>query len=291
MRHVVCLIGLCLVLNHAVIAVADEPRRLTLDGHVKRDPVFANREGSELIFTMLQKPTQLRLMKLNLKSGSVAAVHPDETRSEFEPTVSADGRYLAFVQNRGNLSLALVIKDLVENKQVDIPPQGGFSGMHCPTIAPDLSRVIYSYPEDGRQHLFECNIQAENRRRLVDSEGVNNWPHFASDGKRVVFGSSRDDDFEIYSMRPDGTDATRLTRSTGQDIRPKFSPDGKRIAFTSNRDGNYEIYLMQSDGSDVRRLTNHPEQDDCVCWHPDGRSLIVVSERAGRHDLYQISVP
>lgn len=291
MRYAVGAIAISFVLSGAAPSNADEPRKLTIDGHVKRDPVLAKADGSELIFTMLEKPTQLRLMKLNLKTQHVAAVHPEETRSEFEATVSADGRYLAFVQNRGNLSLALVIKDLAENKQADIPPQGGFSGMHCPAIAPDLSRVIYSYPEDGRQHLFECNLRAEQRRRLVDSEGVNNWPHFAADGSRVVFGSSRDDDFEIYVMRPDGTDARRLTHSPGQDIRPKFSPDGKRIAFTSNRDGNYEIYLMQADGSGVQRLTNNPEQDDCACWHPDGRSLIIVSERKGRHDLYQIAVP
>ncbi len=269
-------------------AFADEPIRLTTDGRLKRDPVFLKPDGSELIYVLLEKPTQFRLMKLTLATREVVPVHPDETRSELEPTVSRDGRYLAFVQNRGNLSLALVVKDLVENKMAEQAPGGGFSGMHSPTIAPDNSRVIYSYPEEGRQHLFECSIQAENKRRIVDSEGVNNWPHFSPDGRRVVFGSSRDDDFEIYVMNADGSGATRLTHRPKQDIRPKFSPDGKRIAFTSNRDGNYEIYVMNADGTDPRRITNRPEQDDCVCWHPDGRSLVIVSESAGRFDLIQL---
>lgn len=275
----------------ALSATAAEPKRLTTDGQVKRDPVCLNRDGSELLYVVLDKPTRLRLMKLNLKDLKTTPLHPEETRAEFEPSVSLDGRYLAYVQNRGNLSLALVIKDLTENKQAEIPPQGGFSGMHCPTFAPDNSRVLYSYPEDGRQHLFECSVQAENKRRLVDSEGINNWPNFSPDGKRVVFGSSRDDDFELYVMKSDGSDARRLTTNPGQDIRPKFSPDGRRIAFTSNRDGNYEIYLMNADGSGLVRVTNHSEQDDCACWHPNGRSLIYVSERSGRHDLYEIAVP
>ncbi len=272
------------------VALAAPPQQLTTDGRLKRDPVISKPDGSELIYVLLEKPNQLRLMKLSLKDGSVSTVHPDETRSEFEPAVSRDGRFLAFVQNRGNLSLALVIQDLVENKQTEIPPGGGFSGMHSPAISPNSSRVLYSYPEEGRQHLFECSVLAENKKRLVDSEGINNWPDFSPDGQRVVFGSSRDDDFEIYVMNADGTGQKRLTDSSKQDLRPRFSPDGKRIAFTSNRDGNYEIYLMKADGTDQKRLTNRPEQDDCACWAPDGKSLIVVSEHAGRFDLFRIAV-
>lgn len=288
MKHLIllCVLATSVLTN----ASAADPARLTKDGRLKRDPVFLKPDGSELIYVVLEKPNQLRLMKLTVASGEVVPVHPDETRSEFEPTVSRDGRYLAFVQNRGNLSLALVIKDLVENKMAEIAPAGGFSGMHYPTIAPDNSRVLYSFPEEGRQHLFECSVLAENKKRFVDSEGVNNWPHFSPDGRRVVFGTSRDDDFEIYVMNADGSGATRLTHSPKQDIRPRFSPDGKRIAFTSNRDGNYEIYLMNADGSGQRRLTNRPELDDCVCWHPDGKSLVIVSEQAGRFDLFRLSV-
>jgi len=284
-------IGLSLLVLPLMMSAlfAAEPVRLTNDGRLKRDPVFLKPNGSELIYVVLDKPNQLRLMKFTLSNRVSVPVHPEETRSEFEPTVSRDGRYLAFVQNRGNLSLALVIQDLVENKQSEQPPAGGFSGMHSPTIAPDDTRVLYSFPEDGRQHLFECSITAENRRRIVDSEGINNWPDFSPDGRRIVFGSSREDDFEIYVMHADGTGVTRLTHSPKQDIRPKFSPDGRRIAFTSNRDGNYEIYVMNADGSGQRRVTQRLEHDDCVCWHPDGKSLIVVSEQAGRCDLFQLS--
>ena len=114
---------------------AAEPIRLTTDGRVKRDPVFLNPQGTELLYALLEKPNQLRLMKLSLVNRTSTPLHPTETRSEFEPTVSADGRYLAFVQNRGNLSLALVIQDLVENQTSEVPPGGGFSGPRSPTVS------------------------------------------------------------------------------------------------------------------------------------------------------------
>ena len=270
---------------------ADEPLRLTMDGHAKRDPVFLNSQGSELLYVLLEKPNQLRLMKLALSEQTTVPLHPAETRSEFEPAVSANGRYLSFVQNRGNLSLALVIVDTVENLTSEVPPGGGFSGPRSPTFAPDHSQVLFSYPEEGRQQIYSVDLQGKNRKTVIDSDGVNNWPHFSRDGKSFVFSSSRDNDYEIYLAEADGTNVRRLTSSPGQDLRPRFSPDGSRISFTSNRDGNYEIYLMQSDGSHAVRVTNNPEQDDYAIWRPDGQRLIHLSERNGSVDFYQIDVP
>ena len=270
---------------------AADPMRLTTDGKVKRDPVLLKPDGSELLFAQLDKPNQLRLMKLDLRDRSVAPLHPNETRSEFEPAVSLDGRYLAYVQNRGNLSLAMVIQDLMENKQSEVPPGGGFSGMHSPAISPDNSTVLFSYPESNRQQLFAVTMQGTNRKSIADSNGINNWPSFSPDGKQVVFSSTRDGDYDLYFMNADGTNVRNLVTSPRQDIRPRWSPDGRRVAFTSNRDGNYELYLINIDGSGLVRLTNHPEQDDYACWNPDSHSLIYVSERDGHFDLFHLPVP
>lgn len=270
---------------------AAEPVRLTRDGRIKQGPVVVSATDLTVLYSVLERPAQIRLVRLSLVDGTTTTVHPSETRSEFEPAISADGRFITFVQNRGNLSLALVIEDLQGSQSAEVPPGGGFSGMHCPTFSPDSTRILFSYPEDGRQQIFAVDLQGKNRTKVIDSVGVNNWPCFSADGQRIVFSSSRDDDFEIYTAKPDGSGVKRLTDSPRQDIRPRFSPDGKRIAFTSNRDGNYEIYVMNQDGSGLVRVTDHPEQDDYPTWHPDGKHLVAVSERQGQFDLYQIAVP
>ena len=291
MSRVRCFVAAALLSSIVVNVDGAEPIRLTTDGRVKRDPVFLGPAGKSLVYTLLEKPTQLRLMKLALPDGVPEPLHPSETRSEFEPAASLNGRFVSFVQNRGNLSLALVIEDFQGGPSADVPPGGGFSGMHSPAFSPDGLSVLFSYPEEGRQSLFAVDMQGKNRRTIVDSIGINNWPHFSPDGRQIVFSSSRDDDFEIYVAQADGSGSRRLTTSPRQDIRPRFAPDGKRIAFTSNRDGNYEIYVMNADGSNLVRVTEHPEQDDYPAWHPDGRHLVVVSERQGRHDLYQVDAP
>lgn len=288
LRIVFCAVFLIALIKS--ICEAAEPVRLTDDGKLKSDPTFVN-EGRQLVFTWLEQDDRLRLMRMSMKTKKFEPLHKDVTKSEFEAAFSPDGRYYAFVQSRGNLNLALVIRNTKENKQSEVPPGGGFSGLRSPTISPDAKRVLFCYPEQGRQHIYSVNVLAKDKKQLTDSSGVNNWPSISRDGKQIVFGSTRDGNYEIYVMKYDGSDVRRITESPRQDMRPEFSPDGSRIAFTSSRDGNYEIYVVNSDGSQLRRLTTNQERDDYATWHPDGKHLAVVSERAGRHDLYLYEVP
>lgn len=279
----------------AVNLPAAEPIRLTDDGHLKRDPILID-QGRQVVYAVQASEDRLALMRLdvtNLADPTVESepLHPDAGKTEFEPAFSADGRYYAFVQSRGNLSLALVIRDTRESTDAEVPPAGGFSGMRSPAFSPDATRVLFSYPEAGRQQLYSVNLKGADRRALTDSQGINNWPSFSPDGSSIAFASSRDGDYELYVMRSDGTQVRRLTERVGQDIRPRFSPDGKRIAYTRSEAGNYEVYVMNADGTRPLPVTQHPERDDFACWHPDGRRLVLVSERQGRCDLYLVDVP
>src|SRR5712692_9158105 len=89
-----------------------EPRavRLTKDGRLKADPVFVH-GGEEVVFTVLESPTQWSLMRLKVADGTVERLHPNATTSEFEPAFTPDGSLYCFVQNRANLNLKLVIRD------------------------------------------------------------------------------------------------------------------------------------------------------------------------------------
>jgi Tol biopolymer transport system component len=269
---------------------SSDSQRLTTTGSVKFSPVFG-RDRQEIVFVQFDKPTQLQLMRLNLSDRSVQPLHKDSARHQFEPAFSPDGRYGAFIDSKGTLSLALVIRDLKENRDAELPPAPGFAGYRSPAFTADGNRVLYSFADGGRQQIYSVDLRGGDRKQLTNSAGLNNWPHASPDGKRIVFGSTRDGNFEIYDMNADGSDVRRLTHHPMQDLRPRYSPDGKRIAFTSNRDGNYEVYVMNADGSGLRRVTHNPERDDYAAWHPDGDRLVIVSERSGRQDLYLIPVP
>jgi Tol biopolymer transport system component len=266
-----------------------EPKRLTSDGRLKSDPVFV-KDGEEVVFTVLESPTQTCLMRLKLADGSVERFNPGATSSEFEPAFSADNRYCAFVHSRGNLNLTLIIRDTKLKKDATFDPGGGFAGMRHPTLAPDGSRVVFSMANVAGAQLISVDNQGKDRKDLTRT-ALNQWPAFSPDGKQIAFSSSRDGDFEIYVMDADGGNVRRLTKSPGLDARPAWSPDGKRLAFTSNRSGHYEVILMDADGANPRRLDTGAERDDHAAWHPDGKQLLLVSERRGRSDLSLVAVP
>jgi Tol biopolymer transport system component len=267
---------------------AAEPVRLTNDGKLKFSPVFFN-GGREIIYADLEKPEQYRLQRLNLATGAVEPLHPKATTSEFEPAVSADGKTYAFLRATGILRVSVIIRDIASGAEVEVPPGAGFSGLRGPALAPDGSRLAFSFADKG-QHIYTVDRRGAGRKTLTIGEGINTDPCYSPDGKRIAFSSTRDGNYEIYVMDADGGNVRRLTRNPYRDVRPRFSPDGKRIAFTSHRDGNAEIYVMNADGTEQRRVTNHPERDDYAAWHPDGKRLVIVSERDGKHDLYMIEV-
>lgn len=280
---VVCLLLGTFFLSPLATASAAESAGtlLTRTGTEKRDVVCP--DADTVIYCEQANPRQLALMQVSLKDGTVSRVHPDFRTNEFEPAYSPDGKKYAFLQNLGNLNLRLVIKDRATQVESDFK-EGGFSGMRSPCFTSDSRQLLYSYPEGGRQPIWICDLKCENRRRLTDSTGINNWPTVTPDGKTVVFSSTRDGNYELYSCDLKGENIRRLTDEPRQDIRPRISPDGSTIVFTSSRDGDYEIYTLPIEGGTPTRITHNPERDDYPAWTTAGE-IVFVEELRGRFDL------
>ena len=280
-----------ILLAACAIATAGPPEeQLTSDGKLKFTPLFRD-DGREIVFVEFVNPTLFQIRRLVPAEGVNEPLYAASSKSEFEPASSADGQCLAFCKTRGTLSISIEIRDRNGKQLGELLPGEGFSGYRSPALAPDHSRVAFSFAEDNTQQIYSAMLNGEDRRRLTEPRGISNWPSYSPDGQFIAFGSSRDGNFEIYVMKADGSDVRRLTKNPLQDIRPRFSPDGRRIAFTSHRDGNAEIYVIDSDGTGLVRVTENEERDDYPDWHPDGERVVFVGERGGKHDLYVIGVP
>lgn len=282
-------VSACLLVITVQPLFAAEPRRLTRDGALKLAPVFAEK-GDAVLFAAHDDPNRVSLMRLRLSDGRQERVDAALTAHQFDPDVTADGRYLCFVLTYTSPQSILVIRDLKEGTESRFIPQDPRGTVRGPKISPDQDRVVFTLSDPGGQQIAAVDMKAGNLKRLTESVGMNAWPAISPDSRQIAITSSRTGTFQIYVMNADGSDVRALTNHPLRSMRPAWSPDGKQIAFTSARDGNLEIYVVNADGTNLRRITNHPDRDDYPIWHPDGRRLLIVSERAGDSDLYLIDV-
>lgn len=266
-----------------IVHAADPSRRLTTDGLLKRDPIYIE-QGEAILYSVRFASPRLVLMKLDLETGKSTRFHPKSALVEFRPSLSADGKTLAFQRMTGNDVCSLFVENLTASTEQRIATSRPTSWNVA--LSPDGNEVVYNL--SGQ--LYRRSVNSGKELPLAKSGGRNDWPAWSPDGRTIAFTSSRTGEFDLFLMNRDGNNVRLLTSGVGLDMRPAWSPDSSRIAFTSNRDRNYELYVVNADGSGLRRLTQHEERDDYPAWHPDGKRIVYVGERRGRFDLNELDV-
>lgn len=204
---------------------------------------------------------------LDPRTGSVDRATEDLPGFERWPTISPDGRSLAWV--RGVLDETGAARpDLVELYRCDLRHRAGAWSCRHPrrvvgpvqenAIAwtPDSRSILYSEPvtADFDADLYAvdvCSGRTQNltNEAVVDGTGVqNSQPAVAPDGRSFVYsrGAGGPTGADLYRRDIDGSDPLQLTSARLNDIAADFSPDGERLVFHSNRDGDADIYTMRA---------------------------------------------
>jgi hypothetical protein len=200
-----------------------------------------------------------------LGGGVVIGPRTDRGRIDVGPALSPDGRRLAFLSERGRLSIELYLADATTGR-----------------VIRRLVRTAADPHFDSLQFLASAGTWAPDGSRLAVATVQNGTATLA------IF---------------DGSSGDRLTEvpfpAFGEIFQPAWSPDGRTIAFTGQVGGFTDLYLHTLASGDTRRLTNDAFADLQPAWSPDGRELVFVTERfstnlqtlaIGAYDLAVMSV-
>lgn len=214
----------------------------------------------------------------------------DGSGSHTSPTLSPDGRMMAYVSDRdGNPQIW--IQNLERGDPVRITD--GPYAARSPSWSPDDDQIIYTRSGPQGAGIFSVGTLGKPGPRQIINSGAEANFSAAADAFVYTRGST------IWLAENDGRDRRQiLGLPTSQGFakrQPALSPDGGTIAFIHSEEGPLgNLWLVPTDGGDARQLTT-PESGgghaSAPAWSHDGR-YIVYSVNAGTADehLWRIDV-
>jgi len=171
------------------------------------------------------------------------------------PTLSPDGRWIAFTEWLGDPGMYIVRSD--GHGLHKLPGVGGEPAR--PTWSPDSKRLAYA----GGEGIRVVGLDGSGARRLTHSGYSPDW---SPDGKQIAL--SYGDPGKIWVVSADGSRARQLTRGKTYDTVPTWSSDGRQIAFirSTNFSGGGQLYVMDANGG--RQHSLGPSPADMPAWQP-----------------------
>jgi dipeptidyl aminopeptidase/acylaminoacyl peptidase len=199
-----------------------------------------------------------------------------EGTKDHSPRWSPDGRFLAFVAERGEKNqVFLAPLDGGEAKQLTKAPHGA----GAPAWSRDGKRIAYAgragrwketkersavernaprvirdlrYKMDGigfydsrRMHIFTVDVETGKSKQITNGDYNDEQPAWSPDGRLITFVSDRERErhqrhwrTDVWVVSSTGGTPRKITRSTGSCSHPTFSPDGRTIAFLGHEYGD-----------------------------------------------------
>ena len=226
------------------------------------------------------------------------------------PSLSPDGRLLAFLSERGLFSIDLFVADAKSGKVLRKLTSNA-TDPHFSSIqfiysaggwASDSKRIAIASVSGGKPALAIFNAENGDKAQEIKIEGPDEIfnPTWAPDDRAIAFtGMSRGlTDLYVYDLQT--STLRQLTNDPFAELQPAWSPDGKRIAFATDRFttqldtlkiGDYRLALVDpatGNVEQVRAFTNGKNINPH--WAPDSSALFFISDRDGISNMYRVTL-
>ena len=224
------------------------------------------------------------------------------------PSVSPDGRYVAFLSEKDLFSIDLFLAD-AQTGEIIRKLSSAAADPHSDAIrfidssgswSPDGQSFVFVVFADGRNELVIVDVEdaAQEKRLELEEIGAITNPTWSPDGSSIAFSGQVGGVTDLYVIDIESEELTPLTQDRFGDFHPTWSPDGSMIAFSSDRlpktdfdqlrysRPQISIYHMDSGEVEVLDLFGDVKHINPQ-FAPDGRSLYFISDPDGFQDIYR----
>ncbi|PYV35319.1 MAG: hypothetical protein DMG22_02690 [Acidobacteria bacterium] len=203
-----------------------------------------------------------------------------------QPSLSPDGRSVAFVSNQGghyNIYVGLV----TGGSLVQISDDPNLRAR--PRWSPDGTKLAYARLNDsGIWDIWQVAALGGTPRRLILNATDPAW---SADGRSLAYENTASG--AIWISDSSGQNARELTHSDfnwAAETNPSISPDGRELAFVFRSEGPYgELAVVDLDSGKVRQLTHDGALALSPAWSPDSRFIYFTSSRGGTMNIWKIA--
>ncbi|HEX7772477.1 MAG TPA: lamin tail domain-containing protein, partial [Pyrinomonadaceae bacterium] len=193
----------------------------------------------------------------------------------FQPSVTADGRTIAFSSNRNlsglnhDLSYEIYLFDTLAQRYTQLTHTTLDHSASSPKISADGSRVYY---KTETSDLVLIETQTATTRVLatgLPELSITEGRAISNDGMRLVYSAlTAPNQTQVFLFDGRDNSIRQLTqlgsRAVDVNLQPTISGDGRRVAFATRRrvtnasDGGVELYVLDLPTGQTQQITNAP---------------------------------
>jgi Tol biopolymer transport system component len=231
--------------------------------------------------------------------------------TNLSPSISPDGKYVAFFAARDLFGYDLYLADAATGKSVkklaNASTSTEFDALSFLSSAgawsPDGKKFAFIVYARGDQAIEILDVASRSVERSISVPGVGSVqnPAWSPDGGRIAFTGQVGGVSDLFVYDLNSRTAKRLTDDRFADIEPAWSPDGRTLAFATDR----------GDGTDFTSLTHGPLRLATIDvetasikilsaftegkqinpqFSRDGADLFFISDRSGISNIYRLNL-
>ena len=237
-------------------------------------------------------------------AGNKIISEKNGSSTNISPSLSPDGKYLAFFSDKSIFTLDLFIADartgkilkkvssLTRNSEID-----DFSYIESGgTWSPDSKKFVFVVYSGGRNKLSIVDSET-GKTELIEIKEVSSFsnPEWSPDGRYVVFTGLNEGVGDLYLYDFETGKAEKLTNDLYSNIHPSWSPDSKYIVYSTeticpgqSRKYCFNLTLLNIETGESKVIDVFPIADNLnPRFSKDGRFIYFLSDADGFRNLYK----